>query len=87
MRRGNESEAEANYKRVLAIKEKTTGAESKEVAQTLFRLAEMYQSRGEFEKAVPLYQRLLKFDDECLSLKGISPWKRLGTASRVCYEK
>lgn len=27
-------------------------------------LAEIYQSRGELEKAMPLYQRLLQFDDE-----------------------
>lgn len=32
--------------------------------QTLFQLAELYQSQGKLEKAHPLYQRLMAFDDK-----------------------
>ena len=57
-------ETEKLYRQALAIKEKVLGPDHREVAQSIYELAEYYQFEGDYEKAEPLYQRLLEIRSE-----------------------
>ncbi len=60
------AEAEPLYQRLLAIEEKTLGADHPDVATTLYRLAKLYQAQGKSAEAEPLYQRALAIRDRVL---------------------
>ena len=52
--------------RVLAIREKTLGAEHPEVATALNNLALLYRVKGDYGRAEPLYQRTLAIEEKAL---------------------
>lgn len=51
--------AEKKFARAVALREKTNGRDSAEVAGSLTRLAQIYQARGDYEKSLPLLLRAL----------------------------
>ena len=55
------------YKEMLRILETKLGIEHPDVATTLNNLARLYESMGDYEKALPLYQRALKIREETSS--------------------
>lgn len=52
-------DAASFFERSLAIKDKRLSPGDVETAPTLFNLAELYRLRGDYEKAEPLYERLV----------------------------
>ena len=52
-------QAEKDLMRALALREKTFGSASKEVARTLLKLGDHYQFQGELKKALQIYERLM----------------------------
>lgn len=56
---GRYAEAESLYQRALAIREKTEGRESLEVAWTLHGLGEVYTKQGRYAEAEACYQQAL----------------------------
>jgi tetratricopeptide (TPR) repeat protein len=60
------AEAETLFKRALAIKEKALGPEHKDVAEALFKLAELYRAQGRYADAEPLYTRALAIGEKAL---------------------
>jgi tetratricopeptide (TPR) repeat protein len=58
-RRGKPIEAEALYRRALAIKERALGDDHPEVATTLNNLATLLRSQSRYDEAAALYRRCL----------------------------
>ena len=56
---GHGPQAEALYKRALAIREQTRGKDHPDVAQSLNNLGELYRSNGRYAEAEQLYKRAL----------------------------
>ena len=56
---GNYTEAEALFKRALAIREKVLGANHSDVGQTLNNLALVYRDQGKYSEAEGLFERAL----------------------------
>lgn len=54
------NDSENFFLRSLEIKEKTMGPETADTAQTAFDLAQVYSFRKHYEKAEPLYERVLR---------------------------
>jgi tetratricopeptide (TPR) repeat protein len=63
---GRHAEAEALYKRALAISEKALGPDHPEVAESLNNLAELYGAQGRYADAEPLYKRALAIREKAL---------------------
>ena len=61
---GRYSEAEALYKRSLAIREKALGPDHPEVAASLNNLASLYAKQGRYAEAEPLYKRSLAIKEK-----------------------
>ena len=61
-------EAEALYKRALAITEKALGPDHPDVGALLNNIAGLYRAQGRFSEAEPLYQRALAITE-----KGLGP--------------
>src|SRR5262249_41153950 len=58
-RRGNVAEAEALYRRAIAIKEQALGPDHADLALALNNLALLLADQGHSSEAEPLYQRAL----------------------------
>ena len=56
---GKYADAEALYKRALAIREKALGQDHPDVARTLNNLAVVYKDQGKYADAEGLYKRAL----------------------------
>ena len=54
------------YEEMLQILEAELGPEHPDVATTLNNLAGLYESMGDYEKALPLYQRALEISEKVL---------------------
>lgn len=65
-RQGRLGEAEAPYKRSLAIFEKVRGPDHPDVATVLTNLGLLYASQGRFAEAEPLYKRGLTIREKAL---------------------
>lgn len=70
---GHNAQAEALFKRALAIREKALGADNPDVATSLNSLATLYSDhgqytndRGYYSKAKPLFKRALAIREKCL---------------------
>jgi tetratricopeptide (TPR) repeat protein len=63
---GKYGEAEALYKRALAIREQVLGASHPDVAQTLHNLANVYQLQGKYGQAEGLSKRALVIREQVL---------------------
>ena len=63
---GKYAEAEALYKRALAIREKALGADHPDVAETLYNLAVVYRPQGKYADAEALYKRALAIREKAL---------------------
>ena len=70
------SEAEALYKRALAIWEKVLGPEHRQLAASLNNLAECYYRRGHYREAEALLQRSLSIGRRLLD-RMIPAWPKL----------
>jgi tetratricopeptide (TPR) repeat protein len=64
--RGNYAQAEPLLQRSLAIREKTLGRESFDVASSLNNLAFLYLAQGNYNQAELLYQRSLAIREKAL---------------------
>ncbi len=60
---GDYANAEATFKRALAIREKANGAQSPEVAQSLTMLGEMYLAKGDKVAAEKTFKSVLDMSD------------------------
>lgn len=56
---GDYPNAEANFKRALAIRQKANGTQSKEVAETMTALGELYQAKGDRDAAESQFKEVL----------------------------
>ncbi len=63
---GQYAQAEALYKRSLAIREKALGPEHPSVATSLNNLALLYHTQGQYAQAEPLYKRSLAIKEKAL---------------------
>lgn len=63
-RAGKFSEAVPVVQRILAITEKTLGAEHPDVATSLSNLANLYNNQGRYADAEPLYTRALAINEK-----------------------
>jgi CHAT domain-containing protein/Tfp pilus assembly protein PilF len=63
---GSYSQAEALYRRTLAVREKIAGAEHPDTASSLNNLAMLYVRMGAYRQAQPLYERALSIKEKNL---------------------
>ncbi len=66
---GYRGRAEELYERAIEINEKAFGIEHRKVGASLFKLAEFYQFTGAFQKAEPLYRRVVLIREKTSSPK------------------
>ena len=66
---GKYADAEALYKRALAIREKALGANHPDVARTLDNLAIVYWAQGKYAEAEGLYKRALAIREKALGAR------------------
>jgi tetratricopeptide (TPR) repeat protein/CHAT domain-containing protein len=66
---GRYDEAIVLAKRLLAIQEKALGSEHPDVANSLNRLAVLYNDKGDYAQAEPLYKRALAIFEKTLGLE------------------
>jgi CHAT domain-containing protein/tetratricopeptide (TPR) repeat protein len=64
----NDPQAEEQYRKALAIRERAYGPSTPSVATTLTNLGSLYQSRKEYGSAEPLYQRALAICQQHLEM-------------------
>jgi TPR repeat protein len=63
------SEAEKHYKRIVALQEKTKGADHPELADALYQVANVIESQGRYAEAEPLRLRLLAIRENVFGAK------------------
>ena len=80
--RGRYAEAEALYKRALAIEEKAVGPNHPNVATTVNNLARLYRSQSRYGEAEQLHRRALTIREQAL---GAAHPERGIHAGRPCH--
>lgn len=84
---GRYAEAETLLKRVLAIREKTLGANHREVVRTLNSLAEVYNAQARYAEAEPLFRKALATRQKTLGQDNSDTARSLNDLGVLLYRK
>src|SRR5262245_9392246 len=84
---GKYEEAEAFFKRALAIREKALGANHRDVGQTLHNLALVYADQGQYGEAEELYKRALSIREKAIGANHRDVGQTLNNLAPACWRQ
>jgi tetratricopeptide (TPR) repeat protein len=81
------AQAEALFRRSLAMRERVLGPEHLSLVQSLNNLAAIHYGRGELEQAEPLFRRSLQISETHLGEKHADVAVTLNNLARLCFRR